>query len=32
MPDQIFEALVGITDDLTMNDDEYLQIIGRLKM
>ena len=32
MPDQIFEAFVRITDDLTMNDDEYLQIIERLKM
>ena len=32
MPDQIFEAFVRITNDLTMNDDEYLQIIERLKM
>ena len=32
MPDQIFEAFVRITDDLTMNDDEYLQIIERFKM
>ena len=32
MPDQIFEAFVRITDDLTMNDDEYLQIIERLKV
>ena len=30
MPDQIFEAFVRITDDLTMN--EYLRIIERLKM
>ena len=32
IPDQIFEAFARITDDLTMNDDEYLQIIERLKM
>ena len=32
MPDQIFEAFVRITDDLTMNDDEYLQLIERLKV
>ena len=32
MPDQIFEAFVRITNDLTMNDNEYLQIIERLKM
>ena len=30
-PDQIFEAFVGIPDDLTIND-EYLQLIERLKM
>ena len=30
--DQIFEAFVGIADDLTMNDDEYLQLIERSKM
>ena len=32
MPDEIFEAFLRITDDLTMNDDEYLQIIERLKL
>ena len=32
MPDQIFEVFVRITDDLTMNDDEYLQIIERLEL
>ena len=32
IPDQIFEAFARITDDLTMNDDEYLQIIERFKM
>ena len=32
MPDQIFEAFVRITNDLTMNDEEYLQIIERLRM
>ena len=31
-PDQIFEAFVGIADDLTMNDDEYLQLIESSKM
>ena len=31
-PDKIFEAFVGIADDLTMNDDEYLQLIERPKM
>ena len=31
-PDEIFEAFVGIADDLTMNDDEYLQLIERSKM
>ena len=31
-PDEIFEAFVGIADDLTMNDDEYLQFIERSKM
>ena len=30
--DRIFEAFVGIADDLAMNDDEYLQIIERSKM
>ena len=32
MPGQIFEVFVRITDDLTMNDDEYHQIIERLKV
>ena len=32
MPNQIFEAFVGIADDLTMRDDEYLQLIERSKM
>ena len=32
MADQIFEASVGIGDDLTMNDDEYLQLIEHPKM
>ena len=32
MPDQMAEAFVGIADDLTINDDEYLQLIERLKM
>ena len=32
MPDQIFEAFVGIANDLTMRDDEYLQLIERSKM
>ena len=32
MPGQIFEAFVRITDDLTMNDDEYHQIIEGLKV
>ena len=31
-PDQIFEAFVGIDDDLTMNDDVYLQVIERSKI
>ena len=31
-PDEIFEAFVRIADDLTMNDDEYLQLIERSKM
>ena len=31
-PNQIFEGFVGITDDLTMNDDKYLQINERSKM
>ena len=30
-PDQIFEAFMGIADDLTINDDEYLQLIERSK-
>ena len=30
--DKIFEAFVRIADDLTMNDDEYLQLIERSKM
>ena len=29
MPDQIFEAFVRIGDDLTMNNDKYLQLIER---
>ena len=32
MADQIFEASVGIGDDLTMNDDEYLQLVEHPKM
>ena len=32
MPGQIFEAFEGIADDLTMNDDEYLQLIKRSKV
>ena len=32
MPDQIFEAFVGIGNDLTMNNDKYLQPIERSKM
>ena len=32
MPDQIFEPFVGIADDLTMSDDEYLQLIDRSKI
>ena len=32
MPDQIFEAFVRIGDDLTMNNDKYLQLIERSKM
>ena len=33
MPDQrLIEAFVRVTNDLAMNDDEYLQIIERLKM
>ena len=32
MPDKIFEDFVRITDDLIMNDEEYLQIIERLKL
>ena len=31
-PDQIFEAFAGIADDLTINDDEYLQLIEHSKM
>ena len=31
-PDEIFKAFVGIADDLTMNDDAYLQLIERSKM
>ena len=31
-PDEIFEAFERITDDLTMNDDEYLRLIERSKM
>ena len=31
-PDEIFEAFVGIADDLAMNDDEYLQLIESSKM
>ena len=31
-PNQIFESFVGIIDDLTMNDDKYLQITERSKM
>ena len=31
-PNQIFEGFVGITDDLTMNDDKYLQITECSKM
>ena len=31
-PDKVFEAFMGIVDDLTMNDDEYLQLIERPKM
>ena len=30
-PDEIFEAFLGIADDLIMNDDEYLQLIKRSK-
>ena len=26
-PDQIFEAFMGIAYDLTMNDDEFLQLV-----
>ena len=29
-PDEIFEAFVRIADDLTMNDNEYLQLIEHL--
>ena len=29
-PDEIFETFVRIADDLTMNDNEYLQLIERL--
>ena len=28
-PDEIFKAFVGTADDLTMNDNEYLQLIER---
>ena len=31
-PDEIFEVFVGTANDLTMNDDEYLQLIERSKM
>ena len=31
-PNQILEAFVEIGDDLTMNDDEYLQLIEHTKM
>ena len=31
-PNQILEAFVEIGDDLTMNDDEYLQLIEHAKM
>ena len=32
MPDKMLEAFVGIADDLTMNDDEYIQLIECSKM
>ena len=32
MPDKIFEAFVGIANDLKMNDREYLQLNERSKM
>lgn len=31
-PDEISEAIVAIDDDLTMIDDEYLQLTERSKM
>ena len=31
-PDQIFEASVGIINDIAMNDDEYIQLIERSEM
>ena len=31
-PDKICEAFVGIADDRTMNDGEYLQLTERSKM
>ena len=30
-PDQIFKAFVGIVNNITMNDNEYLQLIERSK-
>ena len=31
-PDEISEAIVAIANDLTMTDDEYLQLTERSKM
>ena len=32
MPDQIFEAFVGIGNDLTMNNDKYVQLTESSKI
>ena len=32
MPDQILEAFVGIGNDLTMNNDKYVQLTERSKI